>query len=104
PRPYSRDACGTTHEAEMIRSRAELELASEKDFCLNFLIPLLGAMGFKDVAYHHGGTLEQGKDIVMWKEGDFTPRSNFAVVAKSRKIAGNVGILQEILLQIKQSL
>jgi len=54
------------------------------------LKPLFEAMGFKDVFLYHGGSLETGKDIVMWREDDFGIRRNWAVVAKATSISGSV--------------
>lgn len=88
----------------MIRSRSELDEATERVLCEEFLLPLFRAMGYKDVVYYHGGTLEQGKDIVMWKSGDFSPRVNYAVVAKAKRVTGNVSVQSEVLHQIKQAL
>jgi hypothetical protein len=69
------------------------------------LIPLFEAMGFHDVSHHHGGGLEQGKDIVMWRYGDLRERENYAVVAKAGKIRGKVtgsGSCSEVRTQIEQ--
>ena len=62
-------------------------------------------MSYQDVYYHHGGTLEQGKDFVMWREESPKGRVNYAVVVKAKKITGaaNRGT-HEVLMQIKQAL
>src|SRR5262252_6844312 len=70
------------------------------------LVPLFREMGYKDVFEYHGGSQEQGKDIVMWKPEQHRDRTNFAVVAKATKItgkaAGNSGA-GEVSVQIQQS-
>jgi hypothetical protein len=76
------------------------ELQLQKDI----LIPLFQAMKYKDVHIHQGPS-EIGKDIVMWKETDVSPRVDYAVVVKADKItgkvAGNSGV-SVILTQIQQ--
>jgi len=70
------------------------------------LIPLLRAMGFRDVFMHHGGSLEQGKDIVMWKPEEFRERTNFAMVAKAAKITGQAtgkSSAAEVSFQVQQA-
>ena len=49
---------------ERIREMNEADLSTE------VLIPLLRAMGFRDVTYCHGGSAEQGKDITCWKSSE----------------------------------
>jgi hypothetical protein len=69
------------------------------------LIPLFEAMGYQDVFHHHGGSGEQGKDIVMWKSGDYDERINHGVVVKAGKISGKVGgrsSAGEVSFQIQQ--
>jgi hypothetical protein len=54
----------------------------------DILIPLFKAMKFRSLTLYDGGSLELGKDIVMWKEGDLRDRINYGVVVKARKISG----------------
>ena len=69
------------------------------------LIPLLRAMGFRDVTEYHGAA-ERGKDIVCWQTGSFGNRQNFAVVAKATQMTGKASIARgsagEVAHQIKQ--
>jgi hypothetical protein len=70
------------------------------------LMPLLRAMGFRDVFRYHGGSLEQGKDIVMWKPEEFRDRTNFAVVLKAGRITGQASgksSAAEVCFQIQQA-
>ena len=67
-----------------------LKKLSEADLRREVLIPLFGAMGFRDVTELHGSS-ELGKDIVMWQEDLLRGRVTLAVVAKSVRIsAGRV--------------
>lgn len=71
------------------------------------LIRLFQAMGFKDVFHHHGGSLEQGKDITMWKLGELGERVNYAVVVKCGDVTGKAagkGGAGEVQTQVQQSL
>lgn len=79
-----------------------LRQMTEDRFRTEVLIPLFKAMGYLDVVLHHSGALEQGKDIVMWKRDDLRERVNFAVVAKSKPIFGNVSSAGEVITQIQQ--
>ena len=86
-------------------SRENLRRLKEAPLRTDVLIPLLKAMGFQDVFHHHGGTLEQGKDIVMWKPGELGERVNYAVVAKAGDINGRaqgVGSAGEVAMQVQQ--
>lgn len=60
----------------------------EATFRAEVLMPLLKSMGYRHVVLHHGGILEQGKDIVMWREDPPGSRTNLAVVAKAGKLTG----------------
>jgi hypothetical protein len=53
-----------------------LQSLNESELRENILIPLFKKMGYKDVRHWHGGILEQGKDSVMWKEGNLGERLN----------------------------
>lgn len=55
----------------MIYTQEQIDAMSEAQLREIVLIPLFRAMKFREVTHFHGGTLEQGKDIVMWKEGGF---------------------------------
>src|SRR4051812_22651694 len=87
-------------------SREEVEKMSESDLRTRVLIPLFDAMGYKDVRLYHGLSGEQGKDIVMWKPEDISPRVNYAVVAKKKSISGQVqgsGSAGEVATQVRQT-
>lgn len=79
----------------------------EDQLCGNVIIPLLRQMGFQDVTSTHGGSGEQGKDIVCWKRDDFGVRKNYAVVAKAVPITGKARIAKgtagEVSMQIQQA-
>src|ERR1700719_1923966 len=60
----------------------------EDDLSRDVLVPLFTAMGYRDVRFHGGGPLEQGKDLVMWREEPIRGRSNIAVVVKAVPITG----------------
>ena len=88
-------------------TRSSFEKMTEDDLRKKVLIPLFEAMGYKDVFEYHGGVLEQGKDIVMWKEFDFGKRVNYAVVAKAKRISGKAsgsGSAGEAVTQVRQAL
>ena len=61
----------------------------EDDLSRDVLVPLFITMGYRDVRFHGGGPLEQGKDLVMWREEPIRGRSNIAVVVKAVPITGN---------------
>ena len=62
----------------------------EDDLSRDVLVPLFEGMGYRDVRFHGGGVLEQGKDIVMFREEPVRGRVNIAVVVKSRTINGKM--------------
>jgi hypothetical protein len=69
------------------------------------LLQLFAAMGFQGVFHYHGGSLEQGKDITMWKLGDLGERVNYAVVVKRGDITGKAagkGGAGDIETQVRQ--
>lgn len=89
----------------MAISRESLRQLKEAPLRTDVLIPLLKAMGFRDVFHHHGGPLEQGKDIVMWKPGELGERVNYAVVVKAGDINGRAqgaGSAGEVATQVQQ--
>lgn len=70
------------------------------------LLQLFAAMGFQDVFHYHGGSLEQGKDITMWKAGELGERVNYAVVVKRGDVTGKAagkGGAGDIETQVRQS-
>jgi hypothetical protein len=89
-----------------ILSKEFLRNINEDRLCLEVLIPLLQAMQFRDVTYTHGGSGEQGKDIVCWKEDELGSRRNYALVVKAIKVTGKAkvakGTAGEIITQIQQ--
>ncbi len=77
----------------------------EAELRTRVLMPLFRAMGFRDVRHYHGGPLEVGKDIVMWKPGDLGERINYGVVVKAGKINGRAtgrSSAAEVRFQIEQ--
>ena len=91
----------------MLITKNELKRLSEADLRTKVLIPLFERMGYHDVVHYHGGTLEQGKEIVMWREeGDLKVRCNYAV-AKTDRITGQAsgrgGSAGEVHMQIRQA-
>lgn len=86
-------------------TREEVIKMNEANLRTRVLIPLFRAMGFRDVQHYHGGSLEQGKDIVMWKSGDLGERVNYGVVVKVGKINGQANgrsSAAEVRFQIEQ--
>lgn len=89
----------------MALTREQLAEMDEEQLRTQVLIPLFEAMGFRDVYHHHGGSLEQGKDIVMWKPGDIRERVNYGVVVKANKVSGKArgkSSAAEVRFQIEQ--
>ncbi|WP_420641252.1 hypothetical protein [Candidatus Leptofilum sp.] len=89
----------------MSLTQKQLAKMNEDQLRTSVLIPLFEAMGFSDVNHYHGGTLEQGKDILMWKPGDIGERVNYAVVVKRTKISGQAkgnSSAAEVRFQIEQ--
>lgn len=87
-------------------TRDELSKLKELDLQQRVLVPLFKAMGFKGVMVWGGGSLELGKDIVMWKTGDLGRRVNYGVVVKAQKITGKAASVtssaNEVYFQIRQ--
>ena len=83
-------------------TRDQIKQMKEDELRTKVLIPLFKAMGFKDVFHYHGGTLELGKDIVMWKEDEDENRKNYALVVKANSITGKVKDVSEVDTQIRQ--
>jgi hypothetical protein len=89
----------------MILTREQLADMDEEQLRTQVLIPLFRKMGFRDVCPYHGGPLEQGKDIVMWKPGDIRERVNYSVVIKAERISGKASgksSAAEVRFQIEQ--
>lgn len=87
-------------------TKKALVAMDERALRQEILVPLFSAMGFRDVTLYHGGVLEQGKDIVMWKEGILGQREYYAVVAKSASITGGVSgknSFTEVTTQVAQA-
>lgn len=88
-------------------TRSRLREMTEDELRTEVLIPLFRAMGFRDVKHFHGGSLEKGKDIVMWEADKFRERVNYGVVVKATKISGKVSgksSATEVYMQVKQCL
>lgn len=86
----------------MLYTRDQIEAFSEDELSRKVLIPLFEHMGFTDVFYHHGGPLEQGKDIVMRRPDALHDVRNYAVVVKAKQITGAADSAGEVHTQIKQ--
>jgi hypothetical protein len=87
----------------MIWSKEHLQSFDEKTLSTKVLISLFEAMKFRDVTFHHGGALEQGKDLVMWRSEAPRERVNYAVIVKIERISGSVASAGGVLTQIKQA-
>jgi hypothetical protein len=87
----------------MIWSKQHLQSLDEHTLSTRLLVPLFEAMGFQNVTFHHGGILEQGKDLVMWRAEIPRDRVNYAVVVKADRIAGTVASTGAVYTQVKQS-
>jgi hypothetical protein len=86
-------------------TRSQIQEMSEDELRRSVLIPLFRKMGFRDVYDYHGGSLEHGKDIVMWKPETVRERVNFGVVVKATKISGKAtgkSGASEVRFQIEQ--
>lgn len=91
----------------MALGKEQVQALNEAELRLKVLIPLFRAMGFRDVFHYHGGALEHGKDIVMWKPDELGERINYGVVVKATKLSGKVSgpsTAGEVLTQIQQCL
>lgn len=87
--------------------RLTIEGLKENRLRKEVLIPLFEAMGFRGISDHHGGSGEQGKDIVMWKNGVLEEREDYGVVVKAGKISGKArgkSSASEVFFQIQQCL
>src|ERR1017187_9823031 len=90
----------------MAFTKEQIRAMRENDLRKEVLIPLFRKMGYKDVFEFHGGSQEQGKDIVMWKPDEIRPRINFAVVVKAERITGQASgklSANEVGFQIQQA-
>lgn len=89
----------------MALTRGQLAEMNEEQLRTQVLFPLFKKMDFRDVYPYHGGSLEQGKDIVMWKPGDIRERVNYGVVVKAGKVSGKASgksSAAEVRFQIEQ--
>jgi hypothetical protein len=83
-----------------------LDGLDEAQLCKRVLIPLLRALGFRDVHYNNGPN-ERGKDVLGWKIDELDQPSWLAVVAKAVDISGAAGGNNSVLTistQIDQAL
>ena len=87
----------------MIWSRETIEQLKEDELRRKILMPLFERMGYRGIQDHHGGALEQGKDLVMWKVEEIRGRVNYAVVVKAQRISGSTKT-GEVLTQIQECL
>lgn len=90
----------------MLLTKESIQNMSEENLCKMVLIRLLEAMKFRDVTYVHGGSAEQGKDIICWKEDELGSRRNYALVVKAVQLTGKAkkatGTASEVSTQIQQ--
>ena len=84
----------------MIWTRDALLTFKEDDLTRDVLGPLFRAMGYRDVRFHGGGILEQGKDMTMWRDDSIRGRVNSAVV-KAVPITGQASTTS-VLHQLEQ--
>ena len=81
----------------------DLKTLDEASFRTSVLIPLLKAMGYRDVEHYHGPN-EQGKDVVGWKEEEDGTRAYTAVVAKKGNLnASASGDAANVATQVRQA-
>lgn len=70
------------------------------------LMQLFPEMGYQDVCHYHGGALEQGKDITMWRS-IVLGRENVVALVKTGRITGQAntrkGSAGEVFMQINQA-
>lgn len=85
-----------------IWTREAVAALKEDDFSRDVLVPLFRAMGYRDVRFFGGGALEQGKDIVMWREEPVRGRVNIAVVVKAVPITGEA-VTGRVIDQLRQA-
>jgi hypothetical protein len=81
-----------------------LQTMREDELRASVLLLLFRRMGYLGVTEYHGGALEQGKDMVMWRRTEFG-RRNFAVVAKATPVSGKAagaGSAGEVAAQVQQ--
>ena len=71
----------------MLTKGAVLQM-EESDLRQKVIVPLMEAMGFRDVFETHGSR-ERGKDVVGWKEAQLGSREYTAVVAKAKRFSGS---------------
>jgi hypothetical protein len=91
----------------MTFTKEQISKMKEEEFQNTVLIPLFRKMGFHDVTAFGGGSLELGKDIVMWKLDALGQRVNYGVVVKAKKITGNAETNEgamNVLNQVRQTL
>jgi len=69
-------------------TRERIEGMKEAELRKEVLIPLFDAMAFQGVHETHGGSGEQGKDIVMWRQDELGERVNYGVVVLVTRITG----------------
>jgi hypothetical protein len=70
----------------MAFTRQQISEMREAQLQKDVLIPLFKAMKFRGVTSYGGGSLELGKDVVMWKEEQPRERVNYGVVVKAERI------------------
>ena len=91
----------------MAFTRQQISEMREAQLQKDVLIPLFKAMKFRGVTSYGGGSLELGKDVVMWKEEQPRERVNYGVVVKAERISGKAtgkGSANEVYFQIMQCL
>jgi len=82
----------------------KLTSMDETYFTKTIIIPLLEAMKYDKVEYH-GGTDENGKDVICWEQDKFGDKIVTAVQVKrvaASKAASSRDSIMEIIIQITQ--
>jgi hypothetical protein len=87
-------------------SKEQMQSMKEDELVERVLMPLLRAMGYNDVFKYHGGSGEQGKDIVCWRPDTLGSRRNLVIIAKAVPLTGQArpgkGTAGEVHGQIQQ--
>lgn len=85
-----------------VYSYDEMSALKEDQFRIRVLLPLLKAMGYNHVRDWHGGSAEQGKDLLCWWTDSLGHRRNLAIVAKAVN-RGHNSQKQDAVAQVTQT-
>lgn len=86
----------------MTLTKESIQRMKEDDFTREVLVPLFRAMEYRDVRFHGGGILEQGKDLTMWREHAVRGRTNYAAVVKATPVTGEAATAM-VIGQLRQA-